>query len=133
MRSKSEHKIHHDHRHFWIARLFDQATDAVGGVNHRVRLAVGEVVIAKVEEGVFDAAVDIFQAEFRIGLNVAVDIAVFFHHREHRFVAQRAAAEQATNVFLLRLQTRTHISNQRLVKRMQVEIFLFHAGEHHRF
>ena len=133
MRSKSEHKIHHDHRHFWIARLFDQATDAVGGVNHRVRLAVGEVVIAKVEEGVFDAAVDIFQAEFRIGLNVAVDIAMFFHHREHGFVAQRAAAEQATNVFLLRLQTRTHIRNQRLVKRMQVEIFLFHAGEHHRF
>ena len=40
-----------------------------------MRLAVGEVVIAKVEEGVFDAAVDILQAEFRIGLNVAVDIA----------------------------------------------------------
>lgn len=57
-----EHKIHHDHRHFWITRFFDQATDAVGGVNHWMRLAVGEVVIAKVEEGVFDAAVDILQA-----------------------------------------------------------------------
>ena len=95
MRSKSEHKIHHDHRHFWIARFFDQAADTVGRVNHWMRLAVGEVIIAKVEEGVFDAAVDIFQAEFRIGLNVAVDIAMFFHHREHGFVAQRAAAEQA--------------------------------------
>ena len=133
MRSKSEHKIHHDHRHFWIARFFDQATDTVGRVNHWMRLAVGEVIIAKVEEGVFDAAVDILQAEFRIGLDIAVDIAVFFHHREHGFVTQRAAAEQATNVFLLRLQTHTHVSNQRLVQGMQVEMFLFHTGEHHRF
>ena len=98
-----------------------------------MRLAVGEVIIAKVEEGVFDAAVDILQAEFRIGLDIAVDIAMFFHHREQGFVTQRTAAEQTTNVFLLRLQTRTHIRNQRLVKRMQVEMFLFHAGEHHRF
>lgn len=98
-----------------------------------MRLAVGEVVITKVEEGVFDAAADILQAEFRIGLNVAVDIAVFFHHREHRFVAQRAAAEQATNVFLLRLQASAHVSNQWLVQGMQVEMFLFHAGEHYRF
>ena len=81
----------------------------------------------------FDAAVDILQAEFRIGLDVAVDIAVFFHHREHGFVTQRAATEQATNVLLLRLQASTYVSNQRLVQRMQVEMFLFHAGEHHRF
>ena len=81
----------------------------------------------------FDAAVDIFQAEFRIGLNVAVDIAMFFHHREHGFVTQRTAAEQATNVFLLRLQASAHVSNQWLVQGMQIEMFLFHAGEHHRF
>ena len=60
------------------------------------------------KEGVFDAAIDIFQAEFRIGLDVAVDIAVFFPSPRTWFRHQRTAQEQATNVFLLGLQTRTH-------------------------
>lgn len=34
--------------------------DVVGGVNYWVWFVIGEVVIVKVEEGVFDVVVDIF-------------------------------------------------------------------------
>ena len=109
---KPSTKSHHDHRNLRIARFLQQAADAVGGVDHRVWLTIGEVVIAEIEEGVLDAVVDIAQAISRIRLNVAVNFGVFFQDGEHGFVAQSTAAEQAANVFLLRCELRTHVSNQ---------------------
>ncbi|MNE71086.1 hypothetical protein D3C80_1669270 [compost metagenome] len=93
--------------------------------------AIGEVVIAKVEEGVCHAAVEVLQAHGRVGLNIAVDVVVFFQCGKHRFVAQGAATEQATNVFLLWRQFGTHFFNQRPVEWMQVEGLFFDAGKQH--
>lgn len=72
---------------------------------------VGEVVIVKVEEGVFDVVVDILQVEFRIGLNVVVDIVMFFYYCEYGFVVQCVVVEQVMYVFLLWLQMCMYISN----------------------
>lgn len=129
MRSEAQHEVHDDDRHFGIARFLQQATDTVGWVDHRVRLTVGEVVIAEIEEGVFDAAIDIAQAISRIRLNVAINIRVFFQYREHGFIAQGTAAEQAANVLLLWRELRANVSNQRLVQRMYIEIFLLNTAQ----
>ncbi|MNU02669.1 hypothetical protein D3C72_2464460 [compost metagenome] len=80
--------------------------------------AVGEIVIAKIKEGVRDANVHVFQAIFRVRLNVAVNVGVFFKCREHRFIAQRAAAEQRTNILLLRFQAGANFFDKRPVQRV---------------
>ena len=79
------------------------------------------------------AAVEIFQAECRIRMNVAVNFGMFFHGSKHRLIAQRAAAEQATDVLLLWSQTGANLFNQRPVERMQIQTLFFHAGQQYRF
>ncbi len=124
MRSEAQHEVHDDDRHFGIARFLQQATDTVGWVDHRVRLTVSEVVIAEIEEGVFDAAIDIAQAISRIRLNVAINIRVFFSSTANMVSSHRGtAAEQAANVLLLWRELRANVSNQRPVQRMHIEIF----------
>ncbi len=80
------------------------STDAVGGVNHRVRLAVGEVVMPKSRKVCLMLRLISFRRNSDRAECCCRHRHVFPSPRTW-FVAQRAAAEQATNVFLLRLQT----------------------------
>jgi hypothetical protein len=76
-----------------------------------VRFAVGEIIVAKIEESVGLADVEIRQTFGRVRLNVAVDVVEFFQRREHRFVTQGAAAEQTANVLLLWREASAHLFN----------------------
>ncbi len=80
------------------ARFFDQPADAVDRVNHWMRLPLVKSSSPKSRK-----------VCLMLRLNLAGGIQDragcccrhrrVFHHREHGFVTQRAAAEQATNVF----------------------------------
>ncbi len=75
-----------------------------------MRLAVGEVVITKVEEGCLMLRLISFRRNSGSGWILRRHRHVFPSPRTW-FRRTTCRAEQATNVFLLRLQTRTHIRN----------------------
>ena len=74
MRPPANHDIQQDHPHRRVGRFFQQALDARGLVDHRVRSAHGEFVVAQVERGVAKTGFA------RIGQSAVSAVFVFDRH-----------------------------------------------------
>ena len=93
----AEHHVEQDHRDLRVARLAHHPFVAQAMVDHRMRPAAGEDVVAEIDDGVPAALERIVELVLVAHRRVRPHLAERFAEQERRLVAERAAAEEAAD------------------------------------
>ena len=97
MRAIAEHHVEQDHRDFGVGGFRQQALVAQPVVDHRVRPAAREHVVAEVDDGVAERLPGVLHLARRVDRRVRPRVA----EEVGRFVAERAAAVEAADELLI--------------------------------
>ena len=100
MRAVAEHHIHQDHGDLGVGRFLQQALVAQAVIDHRMRAAAREHIVAEIDQRVLARLPDVLEPALRIDRRVRPGVA----QQCRGFVAERAAAEEAADVALARLE-----------------------------
>jgi hypothetical protein len=98
VRAVAEHDVEQHHADVRVGGLAAQALGAQRRVDHRMRAALGELVLAEVHERVASALVHGLEAPLGPQRDVRGHLPHALGHDHHRLVAQGAAAVEAADV-----------------------------------
>src|SRR5208337_2406132 len=104
MRAVAQHDVEKDDRRLRIGRLLGDALVSQAMIDHRMRAAAGEHVVAEIDQRMRAALPDVLEPQSSADRRVGIDGRNDKAEKKRSLEAKRAAAIETADIFLLRIE-----------------------------